>query len=328
MQHSRLIACVFLVIATYLVSTTHSRARTSLYPVERSIKDAEDYFQSLAVQETHTYAQAVESYQYRRGRCPPPGFRAFYDRLQQLKGISIEPFWDQIYDDLEPFWGVTAQVTQTAAASLVSLAGFQEKIERLQGFSFRRGEVRANCPREDMTCDDQLGLLRKIAPLLPDIDVAVSVHASPRVLVPWDVMERARQQARQHSLLLSRSAGARTHVHGGVSSAPHSEEEDVVKGWNRGKPQYVICKTCPAEVQTTRRLSSVRFPRHYLPSEKCFLGSRITSQVCCPGRLRSIRIGWRPRHNAGASPGVDIVHPSPHILCNTHTACERRDNSS
>jgi len=238
MQHYRLLACAFLVIATYSVSITYPRTRTPLHPLERSINDAEDYFQSLAVQETHTYAQAVESYRHRRARCPPPGFRAFHERLQQLKGISIEPFWDQIYDDLEPFWGITAQATQTAAASLVSLAGLQKKIERLQGFSFRRGEVRANCPREDMTCDDQLGLLRRIAPLLPDIDVAVSVHASPRVLVPWDVMERARQQARQHSRLVSRSAGAQSHIHGGVSKALYARTEDVVKGWNRGKLRY------------------------------------------------------------------------------------------
>lgn len=238
MQHRLLPTCVFIVIATYEFSIAYSRMHTPLHPLERSINDAEDHFQSLAARETHTYAQAVESYQHQRGRCPPPGFRAFYERLQQSGGISIEPFWDQIYDDLEPFWGVPAQTTQSAAASLVSLARFQKKIEPLQGFSFRHGEVRANCPKEDMACDDQLGLLRRIAALLPDIDVVVSLHASPRVLVPWSVMEQARQQAHQHSRLVSRSVGAQTHVHGGTNRALHARKEDVVKGWNRGELQY------------------------------------------------------------------------------------------
>jgi hypothetical protein len=238
MQHHLLMTCILGVIVAYGVSIAYSRIHTPLHPLERSIADAEHHFQSLVAQETHTYTQAVESYRQRRGRCPPPGFRVFYQRLQQSGGISIEPFWDQIYDDLEPFWGIPAQTTQNAAASLVSLARSQKPIERLQGFSFRRGVVRANCPKEDMTCDDQLSLLRRIAPLLPDIDVAVSVHASPRVLVPWSVMEQARLQARQHSLLVSRSAGAQIHVHGGVNRALHAGEEDVVNGWNRGKLQY------------------------------------------------------------------------------------------
>jgi hypothetical protein len=232
-----LLTCIFIVIATYGVLVAQSPIHTPVHPLERSISDAENHFQSLAAQETYTYTQAVESYRQRRGRCPPPGFRAFYERLQRSGGISIEPFWDQIYDDLEPFWGVSAHATQSAAASLVSLARFQKKIPRLQGFSFRHGEVRANCPEEDMTCDDQLGLLRRIAPLLPDIDVVVSMHASPRVLVPWSVIEQARQQARQHSRLVSRSAGAQAHVHQRIDKALHSGEEEVT-GWNRGKPQY------------------------------------------------------------------------------------------
>jgi hypothetical protein len=260
-QYCLLVTCVFIAIATYRASIIYSRTHIPLHPLERSINAAEEHFQSLAAQETHTYAQAVESYRARRGRCPPPGFRAFHRHLQELGGISIESFWDQIYDDLEPFWGVPAQNTRSAAASLVSLASFQDKVERLQGFSFRHGEVQANCPEEDMTCDEQLDLLRRIAPLLPDIDVVVSVHASPRVLVPWSVMEQARQQARQQSRLLSRSAGAQTHIHGGINGTLPAAEEDVVKGWNRGKPQYRHTQSFPAEnldyAQIFRRTLSI-----------------------------------------------------------------------
>ena len=48
----------------------------------------------------------VHAYRERRGRHPPPGFDKWYARALSTKSAMVESFFDQIYEDLEPFWGL------------------------------------------------------------------------------------------------------------------------------------------------------------------------------------------------------------------------------
>ncbi|KAI5458665.1 hypothetical protein BGZ63DRAFT_362532 [Mariannaea sp. PMI_226] len=142
------------------------------HPIDKLIADAETTFNNLLTKESKTLNEAAAAYRNRRGRHPPPGFDAWYKFAHTHKAVIIEDFFDQIYQDLEPFWGIAPDVI------------------RKESWSFEM-KIHIRNQKTDTTSDWFWTLIWKdmidsIVELLPDMDIPLNAMDEPRLVVPWE----------------------------------------------------------------------------------------------------------------------------------------------
>ncbi|KAK7409241.1 hypothetical protein QQX98_008551 [Neonectria punicea] len=142
------------------------------HPIDKLIQDAEQTFNDLISKESKTIEEAAQAYRKRRGRHPPPGFDAWYKFAVDNDAVIIEDFFDQIYHDLAPFWGIHPAVTRKESWS------FEMKIH-----------IRSH---ETNTTSDWFwtlhwqNMIDSIVHLLPDMDIPLNAMDEPRLVVPWE----------------------------------------------------------------------------------------------------------------------------------------------
>lgn len=76
-----------------------------LHPVGQLIKDADKAFNDYISNRSSTFTETVQKYRKRYGRHPPPGFKDWYKFARDRGVYNVDDF-QQIMDDLRPFWGV------------------------------------------------------------------------------------------------------------------------------------------------------------------------------------------------------------------------------
>ena len=118
-----MIICVCVAVVAGLV-WVHLPSRVSIDPaimshaIDGLIKEANATFAAvLAEANSSTIAEAAAAYRARRGRHPPPFFEKWFQWAQEHDCVHIEPMFDQIYEDMEPFWGVEGAKVRADAAS-------------------------------------------------------------------------------------------------------------------------------------------------------------------------------------------------------------------
>jgi hypothetical protein len=87
---------------------THA-TQPGAHPIEELIAVADVELTRLLQEEAHTLDDAAQQYRERRGRQPPPGFDLWFEFARNHSAVLVEEFFDRIYDDLNPFWGVSAK---------------------------------------------------------------------------------------------------------------------------------------------------------------------------------------------------------------------------
>lgn len=75
------------------------------HPVYDLIKSAETVWKAKLGRASTTYEQLVAEYGRRYGRVPPPGFDKWWEYVQE-HDVQLPDEYDQIYHDLQPFWGI------------------------------------------------------------------------------------------------------------------------------------------------------------------------------------------------------------------------------
>ncbi|KAK3385213.1 glycosyltransferase family 90 protein [Podospora didyma] len=211
---------------------------TSSHPIDGLIRSAEKTFTTLLTKESNTLTSAAAAYRKRRGRHPPPGFKAWYEFATARDAIVIEEFWDQIYADLEPFWALAPGRIRADAAQ------FEMRIAIRDG--------KASTGSDWFWTLSWLSMIDRVAHLLPDMDIALNAMDEPRVVVPWETMKgymktagKVRKLANIHDVV-----GDWTKWDDGATR----EIED--KKWENTKPYWPIAaRGCP-------RSSAARSAKH------------------------------------------------------------------
>jgi hypothetical protein len=102
--------------------------------------------------------------------------------------LIVESFFDQIYDDLETFWGVDVLSLQRIVRD------FSPKI------SIRTGVVDAEMKNSYVRLQETMGVLKNFVEeegvSIPDLDIPVNVDEEPAMLMPWEEVDTALQFAR------------------------------------------------------------------------------------------------------------------------------------
>lgn len=184
------------------------------HPISHLITAANAQWRSLLKKETHTLAAAADQYRSHRGRHPPPGFAEWFEFAKSRNTVIVEDFFDQIYHDLNPFWGFKPQ----------------ELRRRVRGYEPRitiRGH-KAHLVGRGVWTDTWLSLVKTVEKYLPDLDMPVNTMDESRMVIPWEEINSLLQQER----FSRRLADPGQMVSRYMSLTPVSVQSDDQDGFN------------------------------------------------------------------------------------------------
>ncbi|KAH6631714.1 hypothetical protein F5144DRAFT_511499 [Chaetomium tenue] len=209
-------------------------AGTTPHPIDPLIRTAEKEFEAKLSKSTKTLAAAAAAYRKRRGRHPPPGFDKWYEFATERGAIIVEDFWDQIYQDLEPFWGVRPAKIRKDARD------FDMRIQIRDG--------KASTGSDWFWTQIWLGLIQTVEHLLPDMDLAVNPMDEPRMVVPWeDIDVYMKKAAETRRIVAVESVVSRFSTR--TVEAPQEDQSDMLPAqWERDKHYWLIARRgCPPD---------------------------------------------------------------------------------
>ncbi|KAK4540120.1 hypothetical protein LTR36_009785 [Oleoguttula mirabilis] len=188
------------------------------HPIDHLIHQAHADFDTLLAKETHNVHDAAQAYRDRRGRQPPPHFDAWFAFAQNHSAVIVEDFFDQIYHDTAPFWGVPAQQIREQAN------GFLHRISVRGGNVTQRTDVEGGRVWMDLWAD----MVRSVAEFLPDVDLAINVMDESRIVVPWEEIDGYMQTERASRVIVPERE-LKTYYDGltGLDRNPPSEAFDA-----------------------------------------------------------------------------------------------------
>lgn len=160
------------------------RADDPQHPIDELRTTSSSELASLLEKRSYNVSAAAASYHEKRGRHPPPGFDDWVDFALNKGCLLIEDFFDQIYRDLEPFWGLKAATIREAAATLPN------KIQ------VRNGKA-TKSSKEWPFVNAYFDLIRVIERQLPDVDLPINEMDEPRVLLAWKDVHQLLSQIRE-----------------------------------------------------------------------------------------------------------------------------------
>lgn len=167
----------------------HSAApngRDRLHPIDHLLRKADIDFQVLLHRQTWNVTDGAAAYRKRRGRQPPPGFDAWYAFARRQDAVIVEEFFDQIYDDLNPFWGVPARQIREQAHS------YEHRISVRDGVVSVRTDDLGKSPWIKPWSD----MVNSVSKYLPDLDMPINHLNESRVVVPWEEINGYMQNER------------------------------------------------------------------------------------------------------------------------------------
>ncbi|KAF2786759.1 glycosyltransferase family 90 protein [Melanomma pulvis-pyrius CBS 109.77] len=161
-------------LASISMPTSYEPPRPVAHPIDYLMKKAYGTYRTLLEKQTTNLPSATAAYRSRRGRHPPPGFDRWFQYAKEHDAVIVEEFFDQIYHDLNPFWGVHAKQIRQQAKHFS------------QVISVRNGNVSVKTDKDRVWMNLWSDLITNIQEWLPDVDVPINVMDESRVIVPWE----------------------------------------------------------------------------------------------------------------------------------------------
>ncbi|KAL1962848.1 hypothetical protein VTN77DRAFT_9123 [Rasamsonia byssochlamydoides] len=154
------------------------------HPIDDLVREAAEEWRALLSKETRDVAAAARAYRARRGRHPPPGFAEWFDYATSRGAVMVEDFFDQIYHDLTPYWGIEPQELRQQAASFATRIVVRNRL----------ATVVTDADRVWMTAWHSL--VQSIQEHLPDLDIPINTMDESRIVVPWATLSQYVQRER------------------------------------------------------------------------------------------------------------------------------------
>ena len=197
---------------------------TDAHPISVLMKSADDAWRAYENSRSTTFRQTVSKYRNIYGRHPPPGFRDWYRYARDNNVHNIDDF-DQIMDDLRPFWAVEPQVLRNLAANMAKATDQGVSSMHIRDHKIVK-EINGNWRLESL-----VSLVKKFVKYLPDMDIAMNRLDQPRVVVEWDDMQKMLQKELETRQAPPKAISEFTL---NLSNLTNITSED---GWNDGPPK-------------------------------------------------------------------------------------------
>ena len=152
------------------------------HPISRLMADADRRWREYEDNRSLTFKETVSKYRRKYGRHPPPGFKEWYLRARALNVHNVDDF-EQIMDDLRPFWGVEPSVLRTLTAH-----AWEKDDYGISGLNIRNHQI-VNITKTSWRVENMKSMIEPIVQYLPDMDIAMNRMDQPRVVVPWEDMQ-------------------------------------------------------------------------------------------------------------------------------------------
>ncbi|KAG8170307.1 hypothetical protein KVR01_001052 [Diaporthe batatas] len=169
-----------------LLDILSGAASSGPHPIDDLIAAARRAQEDLLKQRSTDLRSAAARYRVRRGRHPPPGFDKWAQYALDHDAVIVEKFFDRIYHDLQPFWGLDARDTARRAATA-------EHVVRVRdGKATPVGDTTGRVPWLQLWTE----LVQEAEQFLPEVDMPINYKDESRILVPWedinDLVDKAR----------------------------------------------------------------------------------------------------------------------------------------
>lgn len=151
------------------------------HPIRKLMKAADTLWEEKENSRSKTFRETVNKYRQKYGRHPPPHFGEWYRFARDRNVHDIDDF-EQIMDDLRPFWGVEPAVIRSLAANMPRV-----EADSLSGIHIRSGIITQS--NQGWRSEALTSLIEKFVDQLPDMDIAMNRLDQPRVVVPWDELQ-------------------------------------------------------------------------------------------------------------------------------------------
>ena len=152
------------------------------HPISQLMAEADKVWAAYENSRSTTFRQTVSKYRRKYGRHPPPGFKEWYQFARKKNVHNIDDF-EQIMDDLRPFWAIEPKKLRNLAANM-----WRNKEDGVAGIHIRNHEV-VKHTNQSWRSETLITLIKKIIKYLPDMDIAMNRLDQPRVVVPWEDMQ-------------------------------------------------------------------------------------------------------------------------------------------
>ena len=215
------------------------------HPIAKLMAEADLKWRDYEGRRSLTFKETVSKYRRRYGRHPPPGFKHWYKYARDRNVYNIDDF-EQVMDDIRPFWGVEPNVIRTLAAHM-----WQEGGDGIAGIHIRNHKV-VKESNGSWRSETMITLINKFIKYLPDMDIAMNRLDQPRIVVPWEDMQQLlAKEISTRRMLPEAKAEFTPDMQGFLDTEAEKDEspkEDP--GWYpaHGKQYMDIAKTaCPPE---------------------------------------------------------------------------------
>ncbi len=224
------------------------------HPISLLMQDADKAWRKYEDSRSTTFRQTVRTYRRRYGRHPPPGFKEWYKFARKRNVHNIDDF-EQIMDDIRPFWAVEPKVLRNLAANM-----WRDNEGGVSGLHIRQHKV-VKETNGAWRSETMRTLVNRIVKYLPDMDIAMNRLDQPRVVVPWDDMQTLLDKERETRRTPPETADDFTtnmeHFYDLADDGDGGPKEDP--GWypHHGKQYMEIASTaCPPKSPARSNLSN------------------------------------------------------------------------
>ncbi|KAJ9604215.1 hypothetical protein H2200_011049 [Cladophialophora chaetospira] len=153
-----------------------------LHPIAKLMQDADVQWRAYESGISMTFRQTVEKYRNKYGRHPPPGFAEWYKFARKRDVFNIDDF-EQVMDDLRPFWAINASEIRIRAAHMWENFDFGISVIHIRDHKVVKVE------NPSWRSETMEKVLDKFIKHLPDMDIPMNRLDQPRVVVPWEDMQ-------------------------------------------------------------------------------------------------------------------------------------------
>lgn len=152
------------------------------HPIHYLRLEADQRWRDYESDRSLTFRQTVEKYRSKYGRHPPPKFREWYKFARKRNVFNIDDF-DQIMDDLRPFWAIEPHIIRQHAAHM-----WEHPDHGIAGIHVRGHKI-VNRTNDSWRSETLATVIDKFVEHLPDMDIAMNRLDQPRLTVPWEDMQ-------------------------------------------------------------------------------------------------------------------------------------------
>ena len=254
--------------------STHNVAKGGSHPIDKFIQNAEIERDKLLEKETTTLVAAADAYRRRRGRHPPPLFDQWFRFAQNKKALLVEDFFDPIYDDLGPFWAYPPDKLRWQAGT------FGQRI------SVKDGNTSITTDIERPWMNIWSDFISTIAEHLPDMEIAINVMDEPRIVVPWEDINKYKQIEESKKKLVFKSKVIEDYATQWVSDL---HDTDYKPKWIKEGPLWTLVRQGCHPDSPARQLRFTKNVTEILPlppshppfSRSGYVGNWTTAKSLC-----------------------------------------------